>query len=666
MDMTFLPIRTLRWCRRGVVALLLLSALAVGWAQSYQWRDVVQSVDIQTDGTVIVNDERTLVVRGGDFNEAFICLDLNSGQSLELLDGGALGAGPSAQAYTQPCEDGSGGTELVVEMDNEIRITERRVFYRYALSNTLDYYSDVTQWQQTILESNHPPIRGYTLTLTAPGPMQAPYGAYVYRSGTLQDAGWSLSDDRSQLQVMFDRIPAGDDVAVRYLMAPGLFDQQGSRAGLEQLRRDATSTGTASGTASEFWAAPQTWTDNSLNWLRGVVPTNLSAADKILVSLIAVMLLFTVVTAVAVRRVRKQVAGNFSNVPQQPVFEPPSDLPPAVIGVMIESHFMLDTFYTRQGFRQSFAATVMDLARRGYLELHRSRRPRRLWQTAGTSGLTFRPDRDQNALLPLERKVLDYLQDAKQHSQDYLGPSERRDSNYLSFDQLKRYSLEQKWDEFTQSWAPEIYEYVWQHLGGMPFTYESMKAMRYWRTMTMKWGLALSFFSAVLLLVPMPTRIVSAWLLYSFPTHLAIFVAFLFISIGFLHNLNFINTKILALRAEVAPEVHGWLGFKRTLSYYSVMRDAPDNFFLLWDRHFCYAATFGVAQEFLRNVHRIIDFSESDLTMHVSWMDSFDDIDDFSSFFDVANSLSDTLDSLSDSTGDSSDGGDGGDGGGGE
>src|SRR5690606_17416190 len=110
--------RTPHHCMPLIVALLFM---AFGWgtAQDYEWRDVVQKVDIRPDGSVLVDDTRTLWT-DEDFGEAFICVPLESGQTITLEPGsGALGAGPQATAFTQPC---AGGTELVVR--NERRVNE--------------------------------------------------------------------------------------------------------------------------------------------------------------------------------------------------------------------------------------------------------------------------------------------------------------------------------------------------------------------------------------------------------------------------------------------------------------------------------------------------------------------------------------------------------------
>jgi hypothetical protein len=66
---------------------LVFLLLSFAFANEYEWRDVVQRVDIQPNGDVIVTDERTLWT-DEDFGEAFICVELEDNQTLTLLEWG--------------------------------------------------------------------------------------------------------------------------------------------------------------------------------------------------------------------------------------------------------------------------------------------------------------------------------------------------------------------------------------------------------------------------------------------------------------------------------------------------------------------------------------------------------------------------------------------------
>src|SRR5690606_10742970 len=166
--------------------------LGAAQAQRFEWRDVVQNVTLEPEGTVVIEDTRTLWT-DGDFGEAFICLELERNQRVDLLPrSGAVSSGPQATAFTQPC---AAGTELVVR--NESRISERRVRFVYRLSGTMDFYSDMAQWYWNLVQLDHPPIVGYQLRVEAPGPMSEPFDAYVHRYANPERPFVELSEDRS-------------------------------------------------------------------------------------------------------------------------------------------------------------------------------------------------------------------------------------------------------------------------------------------------------------------------------------------------------------------------------------------------------------------------------------------------------------------------------------
>ncbi len=596
-----------------------------GYQWGYQWRDVVQSVDIQSDGTVIVNDERTLSAGGNDdFNEAFICLDLTANQNVELLDGGALGPGPSAQAYTQPCEDGSGGTELVVEMDNEVRVTGRRVFYRYALSGALDYYRDVVQWYWIILEEDHPPVRYYELTVTAPGPMSAPYEAYVHRFGNPETPDVSLSEARDELRVTFDRIPDGDGVEIRYLMDPVLFDRRGSEVGLSQLLRDEERIIRASERRERWQNAFNSVRQQILTWLSGAWQQLLTwlsyVPSEVIFSPHWAVIAF-VISFVRMKRDRQRVRRGYDLPEPEYLFEPPDDLPPALVSALLyefDSEARLGAAFP--DLKKGFGATVMDLARRGYGEFRTSTD-----RSSGFFGLIFgRPsvkfemqlnlDKDRDELLPFERKVLGYLLSAARRNGD---PS------YLTFKELQSHSL-YKWRKFYGDWSLDTRVRAHDHfLPGYSsrYTEESWEACQYWKRYAFKIGaLGVALVFAAFLFNDQTGLSDS---MNASPTlffwHLSgilgpIVVAFL---------INVSSKSLPVLRDEIVVALNNWVAFARTLRDYSIMERAPDDFYKLWDRYFCYAAALGVARSYLANIKRGLadhGFDEQQTFQQTRWL----------------------------------------------
>lgn len=577
-----------------ILSLLLLSSAAL--AQDYTWENVVQTVNIQADGSVVVRDERTLTT-DEDFGEAFVCLNLGQGQSVTLLDGGAISPGPAARAYTQPCENGSGGTELVVAQDD--RVDERRVFFRYRLNGSLEVYSDVVQWYWKILEEEHPPVEGYDLTVKTPGAMEAPFDAYVHRLGNPGTPTVELSNDRQQLTVHYNEIPDDVGVEIRYFMPPALFTVKGQELGFDRLLQNEAEVANLEQLQAEAQARRERTQRNPL-WALPVLP-------------ILALLIGGVVRGTQRRRDSEPPAMQYP-------FEPPADRPPAAVSYFTSK-------MSTSNSSPAFHATIMDLARRGY----------GAFDAQGKKFNMRLSGKDDSELLPFERDVLNYLKRAA-------ASDSRSDPDYLDFKELKRYS-ESNLSSFLSSWWNDVGLWLSKELGGPRLDGTSVR-------------------NAVLLLV---LGILSAGGLFfggiltlGLPQIIFFIAAATSLVFGFIAISN-----IPTWRREVAAEALGWQGFRRTLSDYTEMKNAPDDFFKLWEKYYCYAAALGVADKFLKNMARAApERGDTSFTTTPLWLGNMGG-SSLNSLSEVTSSLSSLSTALSSAGASASSGGSIGGGGGG-
>ena len=582
---------------RLLFGLTLLGAAPFAAAQSYRWIDVVQDVSIEANGDVIVEDTRTLWT-SDDFGEAFICFELEAGQSITLLDGsGAVSPGPPATAFQQPCD---AGTELVVR--NQTRVKERRVRFVYRLRGTVEFYSDVVQWYFNLEQLDHPPIDGYRLTVRAPGPMAFPYDAYVHRYFNTELPLVTLSEDRSELAVVFRQIPDGSGVEIRYLMDPALFGVRGTEAAFERLLLDEERVARLDerrSAVARFRRTP----------ILALIPAAL-----------------VVWFAAGLRRVYGRI-GREPRIPTMKYpFEPPSDVPPAAVTAMQMQRF------SESSMHPAFSATVMDLARRGFVEL--MPRGRKV-------DLKLDLTRSEGGLLPFEASVLSYLKSAAKSNQAEPG--------LLKFEALKAYSLT-RMGSYLPRWAKSVRTWVEARAGGPLVTKESSQAANSWagRGVLLLLACGLGFLA------------VSGVVKVAFALGGVLAVVLIIVA----------ASSLPAWKQEVAQEVYGWQGFKRTLSDYTIMKDAPLDFFKLWDVYYAYAAALGVAERYLKTIRRAAPqagVDESTMVARAHWMGSGSSLSSLSSLSSSVSSLSSALASASASasSGGSSSGGGGGGGGGG-
>ncbi|HHO55708.1 MAG TPA: DUF2207 domain-containing protein [Trueperaceae bacterium] len=575
------------------ILILLLFLLNFAFAR-FEWRDVVQTVEILENGDVIVNDERTLWTNE-DFGEAFLCIPLTDNQELTLLDDSGSLSGYKARAYQQRCEDGTNGQEVVVKHLN--RISEGRVRFHYKLTNTLDYYSDVVQWYWGIVENKHPTIKNYDLTVNIPGTMSFPYDAYVHRFGNSEKPTVNLSSDRSELKVHFNKIPSRDGVEIRYLMPPSLFLEKGKNKGLDKLLKDETK---VAGLGKFIRLRSSPWM--ALPGLLGL----LALAWGIW-----------------------QAFNKFGREPKletmQYNFEPPSDLPPAAVVAMMSQTDRFDT-------GPAFHATVMELARRGFGEFTGNGKKFEMMLDL---------DKDDSELESFERDVLDYLKRAA-------ATNPRGSDSHLEFRELKRYS-QKHIDSFMALWQRKTRTWVEGYFGGDLVTKESKSNSTRWMLISLLSTVVMGLIGAVLVDTP---RII--YFVFAALSMVLLFTA---------------GASLPSWRPEVAKEVYAWQGFKRTLKDYTIMKDAPNDFYQLWDKYFVYAAALGVAAAFLKNIRKaapLVGIAEDELMRRGHWMGNSSNMSNFASFSKSINSMSSALSSASASasSGGSSSGGGGGGGGG--
>lgn len=535
--------KQLRLVLVAVCAMLLLGSAA---AQRYEWRDVRQHVRIEPDGTVRVHDERTLWTNE-DFGEAFLCVNLRGRQRLRLLDdSGAVDSSTPARALVQRCDL---GTELVVRFDQ--RVQEERVRFSYELTGTVNAHADVVQWYWNILEREHPPVHGYRLVVEVPGPMDEPFDAFVHRYDNTEEPRVSLSADRSRLEVEFDRIPDGDGVEIRYLMDPELFTISGrDERFLQFLEEEAELAGIAE--------RPGLW--QQLRWL-----IEMTLRRHWLSALAAFgSVLFVLGSAVVSGRAARRAAppGETMLYP----FEPPSDLPPAAAAALAVKR--PGQIASRNNAAQF--ATIMDLARRGY-------------GSFDTRGRRFRMqldlDRDPSGLHDFERTTLQFLQQAAASSGDPTVLDDRK---------LKRYSAN-RYRPFMATWRKQRNSWLEERFGGPLVSDSSRRASN--NTSFIGVAFLILFFAVLFLGGEQQGR------------NLLLFFTIPVLAVALAVAANFIPWW----RRDVVDEAQRWQGFRRTLSDYTRMKDAPDDFFLLWDRYYCYAAAFGVAERYLRNVGRAVE-----------------------------------------------------------
>lgn len=589
----------------------------------FYWDNVEQEFTIEPNGTVRVTDTRTLVGRGEDFGEAFLCIEHPTSISIVMdrKNSGAISPGPTASAFSQSC---SGGTELVVK--NDSRVTERRVVFAYEIRDAMTFYSDVAEWYWQVVELDRPDIRGYTLIVNFPEPLSEPYDAFVHRYDLPENALLvRLNTAGDQLHVSFSgqTFPAGQGLDIRAFMPPSGFTRTGSTPGLDRLLQDEASfarlnvpgspniraevphtarigkvttvrgsaqsprgtpleavnikvgnapteactiatngqftcelTVTQRGSAhlviaaidqdgyrgtAEFYTIGESWLDS----VRSSVPLALVYGGIVFL----LVVVYIVREYFRVGREPKTMAMKYQ-------FEPPSDLPGG-LALAIQHQQPTTT-----NMRDSLYATLLDLARRGHITI----------EQAGRSKTN----------IALHHNEADTLRDFEAELYNFLLPAANAEGVVTS--SALTALMKKRGQTFFPSWIKSLGLALANERGGPVLTEESTKAV--------KATLGVTGIGIVLL--------IGGGFAFVNEASMIMIVAGVLTVIAGVVGMQVIP----AFRPEIAQERAEWLAFKRTLNDYTIMKDAPSDFFKLWDQYFIYAAAFGVAARYLKNIAR--------------------------------------------------------------
>jgi uncharacterized membrane protein len=306
-------------------------------------------------------------------------------------------------------------------------------------------------------------------------------------------------------------------------------------------------------------------------------------------------------------------------------FEPPSDLPPAAVTSLRFQQVSESTMGA------GWLATLMDFARRGIIGFEGEGR---------SFAITLPSERPAEGLLPFEEGVLTYLLKAGARS---------RTPGRLTLAELTGFSRSHGRNHM-RTFSRDVRTWLEGARGGKLLRPESTRAATQWALLATAGAIG-----QFLMFMTYAEGVAANGFLVGFVVSLlAAFVAMF---------------ALPSWRPDIALENAGWQGFQRTLNDYTRMKDAPPDFFNLWDRYFVYAAALGVAARFLRNLERVAPVRALDqrsMMQRGAWMGAAN-ARDLSSLMRTANSLSNALKQAgaSASSGGSSSGGGGGGGGGG-
>ncbi|HEX7879391.1 MAG TPA: DUF2207 domain-containing protein, partial [Candidatus Eisenbacteria bacterium] len=530
-----------------VPALLLVFTWgATAGAKSYRHPSVQQTVTVLPDGTLDILDLRAYEF-DGEFHNAFVPMIPRDGGSATLLE-------------VRATDDGGPVRNVRVE-ENTIRWqydarNETRLFaIHYQLTGEIDRATDAALLDRLLVEEEHAIIDQYGLTLRVAGPAPLFKVFLITERGRVGEM--DVNAETGSASVTLQSLSADEWVRARVLFDPALVPAlaQGSQAKYEEwLRETAVETQSYRGGVRDALRAR----GGASRPPRAPLPTALAFLLWGLSGAFS-WWAFRTYRAHGIEPEVQQVGQYFR--------EPAETIPPGAVP------YVMDQFSPGiGGASAAFGATLLDFARRGYLRLE-EREKEKFLGLGGGREVDFILDHHPPAgeLSDFEEEVWRLLEQA------------RGDDNRMKPSELRKFFKSNtlwmtRWVEKPRAWYERAKEplLVGNHGG--------------WMFLLIGGGILL---------------MAGSILLGAFSNNPVVFLS------GILAGVTaglfgvICGAGIPKWRSGPLLRARQWQAYRRFLSDFSAMKDAPAEHYRMWDYHFIYATALGVSKEYLAGLKRL-------------------------------------------------------------
>lgn len=557
--------------RRLLPLLIALAAVTVPaaqvWAKTYDHPVIEVAFRLLPDGDAEVEEMRAFRFEGS-FSWAEIRRDTRGQYGTYGIRYHGVWDDDTGQAMMfQQSRDGS---EEVLRWSYEAADTTKRFRIRYRISRAVQRYPDVAQFYWQAIEGDHAPIDTVRIVVSPPAASPNLFKVFVHSKASPGEL--RIAPDFRSAEIRQSSIPETSFVEVRVLMDPALFP----RAALRQ------------GQSHESLLADERRHAEAGRRQMLIFIAGLAAALVLLVGLVGAYIW-------TYARYGREPAVAYEAIYER---EPPRSIPPAVVPAIL----------TQSGVRlsdlpRSFAATLLEAARLGYLEIE-EREGRGLLGTGlfRDTDLVYRLTDKGRALLGDERPDLSGRQrQLEKFEVDVLRAVFRQAGNgdEVTSDQIEAWGKKISGRKsnfliFVERWGPELRQWFEDR----HFRLDDASSER-----AKRW-----FIGGAIV-----TMIVASVVGMGFSAVAAIPVGLV---------LLFLAIKGLSRRTpEAALEMKRWDAFRRFMADFSAMKEAGPGLLVLWETYLVYATALGVAEKLLENL-KLVAAEFRQTTPQASWFRS--------------------------------------------
>ena len=487
----------------------------------------------------------------------------------------------------------------------------KRFLIVYKIEGAVKRYNDVSEFYWKVVEDSHESIRSFESSVNLPSPSPNLFKIFVHSSAS--PGKINFLKDFQEADVTMQSIPANTFVEFRVLTDPSIF------SGVSQI------------TENKYQPILN---EESVNFQFSNITG--SPLFYVVVIIVIPLIIFIYFYLKYGREPKVDYQLNYEQ-------EPPRDMPPMALAAIYGGN--------KQNSAKGLLATIFDLARRGFIDI-REEKKERLFGLIDKNEEVFKITKKGKNALSSKGRLLNFERDAlklffKEMSN---GKDEIRSSEMTKWCKWNRGTMLSsitKMGEESKNWFEKTYFKLYEP--------KSLKESGKFMGIMIAYFLfifSLLFFYKIL---PPDFRLII----------LGSALVFIIISIA-AHAVN-------KRTPEATLEIKKWKAFKRYISDFSAMKDAPLTLLHIWDRYLVYAVVLGVAKELLENI-KDLSLDRHAKVAAVAWYHPIGSVgvptgmmspEAFSSFSSNMNSMITALSSSSSVGGGFSGGGGGGGGGGG-
>lgn len=534
-------------------------------AKSYYHPSISQTFHLLENGDVEVTDIRYFAF-SGSFSWAQLNLFLKGVKDIQFLG----------------VWDVKSGAPLRYEVEKQSNARAIKWYYQaqdetlgfqiqYLLKSPVNRYQDVAEFYWKAIENEHASIRKLNVTLEIPTSSPNLFKLFVHTRA--QPGQMNFSSDHRVVDFQIENIPANTFVETRLLTNPDIFpfvpqrNSQRYETILEEERVAAT---------------------QELQGYKTVRETNRWLGMVLFFLFVAIGIIYIVLFFVYYLKYGREPKIDYERQYEQ---EPPRDIPPAFLGIIMNQKNI-----NRTDMGRAFTATLLDLARRGYMTIEEEER-RILFIKKEYLVFTFtdkfKKPEAQSDLLPFERDVYDLLQRISIDGRTVTTVEIEKWGKEIPNDKSNFLIFIENWGKTVKNWWEthffSTYDPVAENKKGQYLIFSVTYFIG---------GIFLFIFSS---------------LHFSFSGDRG-FIGFGILFFPFIIVFGLIARKSLGRWSkEGLTEYRRWTAFRRFISDYSLMKEAPPILLQIWDRYLVYAVALGVAEKLLRNLKIYVRETGSEL-----------------------------------------------------